>query len=240
MQDLIELKGIRQGVLVTIYPDSDWGAAIAELLTRIDNQASFFRGASLVLHIEQHRIQRADLDQLMGLLEERQVKLICVLGNSAMTQSATRQLGLAISLEDLSSTQQDTRETARPEQAPQFPEQMFNSDMEGSEGILIRRTLRGGKVIKTTGHAIILGDVNPGAEIIAGGDIIVWGHLRGVVHAGALGDDSCVVCALNLEPTQIRIGTLLSISPPSKKRRKIRPERAYVDNGQIRAEAWSQ
>jgi septum site-determining protein MinC len=116
---------------------------------------------------------------------------------------------------------------------------MFDDEIVGSEGILIRRTLRGGRVIRTPGHVVVVGDVNPGAEIIAGGDIVVWGRLRGVVHAGAMGDESCVICALDLQPTQLRISSLISVSPPTNKRRKPRPERAYIQDGQIKAEDWN-
>jgi septum site-determining protein MinC len=58
-----------------------------------------------------------------------------------------------------------------------------------------------------------LGDVNPGAEIIAGGSVVVWGRLRGLVHAGAMGDDTAVICALDLNPTQLRIADQIAIPP---------------------------
>jgi len=73
---------------------------------------------------------------------------------------------------------------------------------------------------------------------VSGGDVMVWGRLRGVVHAGAYGDETCVVCALDLQPTQLRIASLISVSPPAKKRRK-HPERAYVEDGVIKAEPWT-
>ena len=86
--------------------------------------------------------------------------------------------------------------------------------MHGGEGaILVRRTLRSGYSLQHSGHVVVIGDVNPGAEIIAGGDVIVWGHLRGMVHAGAEGNDDAVVCALDLAPTQLRIGGLIATTP---------------------------
>ncbi len=230
MQDPIELKGIREGILVTIDPGPDWASVVSELTTRIDDQSSFFRGATIVLQLEDRVVQRPDLARLLSWLDEREVQLVSVLSTSASTQSATRQLGLAINLESV------TKSTSR-EQPPPYPEKLFEGTVQGTEGVLINRTLRSGHIVKNPGHVIVLGDVNPGAEVIAGGDIVVWGHLRGIAHAGAMGDDSCVVCALNLQPTQLRISTLISVSPPGK-RRKPRPERAYIQDGQIKAEAW--
>jgi septum site-determining protein MinC len=84
----------------------------------------------------------------------------------------------------------------------------------------------------------VYGDVNAGAEIIAGGNVVVWGKLRGIVHAGANGDESAVVCALDLAPTQLRIATYITVSPEDK-RRKPRPEIAFVRQGRIVAEAWN-
>jgi septum site-determining protein MinC len=234
----IEFKGIRQGILVTLPEQENWPTISADLAARIDSQREFFRGASIVLQVGQRGIRRHELDSLMVLLEKREVKLIGVLSKSATTQGATRKLNLATDLNELDSIAPahqpipDTK-AAEPTKAP-----AMNSTVSGTNGVLIRRTLRSGNTIQHDGHVVVLGDVHPGAEIIAGGDVVVWGHLRGVVHAGAYGNLEAVVCALNLEPTQLRISSLISVSPP-RRRRKTRPERAYVENGQIHAEEWS-
>jgi septum site-determining protein MinC len=65
----------------------------------------------------------------------------------------------------------------------------------------------------------------------------VWGHLRGTVHAGAQGDESSVVCAMDLSPMQLRIGSLAATSPPRKG--KTQPEIASVRDGRLVAEPWS-
>lgn len=236
MQDSIELKGIREGLLVTIDPYPDWASIMAQLTTRIDNQSAFFKGAQMVLQLGERAVQRPDLAKLGEMLHERSVELVCVLSSSATTQSATRQLGFVTDLAEIQPPRRSNK--AEVEQPPHFhQERILSDDLRGSEGVLIRRTLRGGHTIQTPGHVVIIGDVNPGAEIVAGGDIVVWGRLMGVVHAGAMGDDSSVVCALDLQPTQLRISTFISVSPPGR-RRKPRPERAFIQDGQIKAEAW--
>jgi len=83
---------------------------------------------------------------------------------------------------------------------------------------------------------IVIGDVNPGAEIFAGGNIIVWGKLRGTVHAGAQGDNSAIVCALDLSPTQLRIADKISIAPSQKNIPK--PEIARLVDNRVIAETW--
>ncbi|HEY1728557.1 MAG TPA: septum site-determining protein MinC [Candidatus Baltobacteraceae bacterium] len=82
---------------------------------------------------------------------------------------------------------------------------------EPASAVLYHRgTLRGGQSLANVGHIIVVGDVNPGAELVAGGDIVVFGALRGVAHAGAQGDRSARVYALVLEPTQLRIATTIA------------------------------
>lgn len=233
MQDPIEFKGIREGILVTIDPEIDWATVVSEMAARIDDQPNFFRGAGMALQLETRGVRRPELAVLVEILQERDIELISVLSTSAMTQGSTRKLGLKTELEAPSVAQSPSNE--RP---PAYPETLLSGEVKGTEGILIRRTLRSGGIVKTVGHVVVVGDVNPGAEIIAGGDVIVWGRLSGVVHAGAMGDDTCMICALDLQPTQLRISDLISVAPPPKKRRKPQPECAFIENGQIRAESW--
>jgi len=96
--------------------------------------------------------------------------------------------------------------------------------------------LRSGSVVENTGHVVVIGDVNPGAEIIANGDIVVWGKLRGSVHAGFEGDQEAIVCALDLSPMQLRIAGELAL--PAKKSKKPAPSTARIRDGQVVFENW--
>ncbi|MFW6237732.1 MAG: septum site-determining protein MinC [Halanaerobiales bacterium] len=101
--------------------------------------------------------------------------------------------------------------------------------------VLHRGTIRSGQELKYPTNIVIIGDVNPGAEVTAAGDIIVLGRLRGVVHAGAGGREGSQVIALKLCPTQLRIAGFIS-RPPDKENTsldEIRPEKAFVQEGFI-------
>jgi len=89
-----------------------------------------------------------------------------------------------------------------------------------NEALLIKTTCRSGEVVRYPGDVVILADVNPGAEIIADGDILVWGSLRGLAHAGAGGDIQATIIALNLESPRIQIGPYIGMAPKAKKRGK--------------------
>ncbi|NDJ18291.1 septum site-determining protein MinC [Myxacorys almedinensis] len=95
------------------------------------------------------------------------------------------------------------------------------------EPLYVQMTLRSGTEIRHNGTVVVLGDLNPGSSVIAAGDILVWGRLRGVAHAGCKGDSRCLILALQLEPTQIRIADFVARAPETPPAH-YHPEVAYV------------
>ena len=223
MVSSLALKGIGDGLLVTV-PEGDWQTVRPSLLQAIDERADFFRGARLVLQVADRDLGAAELGGLRDELQQREVALAAILSSSAGTRSAGANLGLAL-------------EIPRPELGENGDRDPVSFELEGDQAVLIERTLRSGQKIRHPGHVVILGDVNPGAEVIAGGNVLVWGKLRGVVHAGATGNERSVVCALDLSPTQLRIASHITTSPD--RRGNPRPERAFVKDGSLVAEAWN-
>ncbi|HEV2642430.1 MAG TPA: septum site-determining protein MinC [Candidatus Elarobacter sp.] len=94
-----------------------------------------------------------------------------------------------------------------------------------------RGTLRGGQALHNLGNLVVIGDVNPGAELVASGDIVVFGALRGVAHAGAQGDRAARVIALELAATQLRIATAIASGDIGTKARG--PEHASIVGDRI-------
>ena len=78
---------------------------------------------------------------------------------------------------------------------------------------------------------MILGDVNVGAEVIAGGSVAVMGTLRGLVHAGANGRNDVVVAANTLLPGQLRISGKIAVFPEDKQ--ALVPEIAEFKEGSV-------
>ena len=79
-----------------------------------------------------------------------------------------------------------------------------------------RGTMRSGASINFDGNVVVMGDINPGAEVIATGNIIVTGSIRGMVHAGAKGNDTAIITGMGINPTQIRIANLIAVSDKQK------------------------
>ena len=96
-----------------------------------------------------------------------------------------------------------------------------------AEPLYLQMTLRSGTEIRHDGSVIVMGDMNPGSNVIADGDILVWGKLRGTVHAGANGNAGAIVMATQMQPSQIRIADFVARGP-SGVPTQFFPEVAYV------------
>lgn len=89
---------------------------------------------------------------------------------------------------------------------------VFSGIYEGRTKFL-RKTIRGGQTINYSGNIVIIGDVNPGAEIFAAGNVIVLGTLKGHVHAGFGGNDKAIIAAFSLQPEILQIASIMTRSP---------------------------
>lgn len=103
-----------------------------------------------------------------------------------------------------------------------------------------KKTLRSGQLLESKGNVVIIGDVNPGAEVEAAGNIFVMGTVKGMVHAGKDGNREAVVVALNLSPTQLRIADLITRSPEGAQKDYLSPELAYIREDKIYIEEFLQ
>ncbi|MCA1793234.1 MAG: septum site-determining protein MinC [Desulfotignum sp.] len=100
-----------------------------------------------------------------------------------------------------------------------------------SDVLMLRGRVRSGQKIDTGKHVVIFGDVNPGAEIIAGGDVVVLGRLAGKVHAGNPKNETAIVFALVFDPTSVKIGSVTAAG--SEEISHTIPEFACVKDGGI-------
>ena len=227
-QTRIDIKGTSYGLVINLGPGS-WESLITELATRLEHTPAFFKGGRVALHVGPRQLDPHQLQHVGDLLAAHHVTLWAVIGESDETRQAATALGLETQLT-----------------APQLPRaeevEPGSGALDEYHAALVRRTLRSGQSMHYPGHVVIIGDVNPGAEVVAGGDVIVWGRLRGIVHAGAGGDDSAIVCALALAPMQLRISQFITRSPGSEPRPgqtgAFLPEVAFVHDGQIVVELW--
>jgi len=100
-----------------------------------------------------------------------------------------------------------------------------------SDVLMLRGRVRSGQKINAKKHLVITGDVNPGAEIVAGGDVIVLGKLFGKVQAGFPDKEDAIVFALGFNPSHVKIGKVSALG--SEEGAGGISEFASVENNQI-------
>jgi septum site-determining protein MinC len=219
---LIQIKGLRDGLLVSLN-DAPWEIQRAALIARVDAQPSFFQGARLALDVTSQVLHVNEMVELRDQLSERGIFLWAVISESPTTEQTAQLLGLATRISK-----------PRPEELRQFSVE----DLGEETALFLNRTLRSGTRIEFAGHIVVLGDVNPGAEIVAEGNVVVWGRLRGMVHAGSKGNRDAVICALDLSPTQLRIAD--EVSAVLRPHGTPKPEIVHINReGTLQAEFWS-
>lgn len=164
-----------------------------------------------------------DLEQLQGFLLQHNLNLVALRAVEPRTIVAGAALGVM--------TQPRTPTPPAQQQQPPLPTQ----DQQ-DKAYLYEGCLRSGDCLEHGATVVVLGDVNPGARIRAAGDVIVWGRLRGMAHAGSQGNAAARIAALQLQPQQVRIASATALgpgdhAPPGQ------PEQAVQRNGQIVIEA---
>ena len=105
---------------------------------------------------------------------------------------------------------------------------------QGQRPLQVQRgTLRAGEHLEVEGAVLVLGDVNPGARVTASGDVLVWGRLRGIAHAGCRGNGAARIVALQLRPLQLRIADAVARGPEDLPPEGL-AEQAELVGGEIR------
>ncbi|MBP2019158.1 septum site-determining protein MinC [Symbiobacterium terraclitae] len=167
-----------------LLPDEgDFDTVLTRLAERLANSGRFFAGGRVTAHVGNRQLSQEDREKLTETLQRAGMVLLTVKEGGDPVAEARREAGPAPA--------QSSPETA----------------------LVITRTLRSGQEVRHEGDVIILGDVNPGAVVVASGHIVVMGALRGVAHAGCTGNRDAIVAATKLRPTQLRIAEVIGRAP---------------------------
>ena len=233
----IRVKGIREGILLGL---DDHAAPFAEVLQQLRRELArkraFLKGSRIVLDVGARSLQQLQLAEIQTMLTANELELWTVLAEPEVTRESARALGLATRLAG-SNTDLQGNELGAAGMSGETEAQLEPQAGREANALLLLETIRSGQSVYFEGHVTIVGDVNPGAQVIAGGHVVVWGRLRGMVHAGALGNASAVICALQLAPTQLRIANHIAIAPDEAQAASF-PEMASMRDGQIVADPW--
>lgn len=223
----IRLKSSEGRLILTLPPQPSepetgvgaWPELLQQVKQRLESAERFWQPDTQVSLMAQDRLLDVrQLQDLTAILSAAQLALKWVLTSRRQTALAAITAGYSVEqLADLDHLVQTPKLPGRPLDEPLY----------------LQTTVRSGVEIRHPGTIVILGDANPGSSLIAEGDILVWGRLRGTAQAGSAGNRSCRIMALQMQPTQLRIAELvarLPDTPPAD----YGPEVAYIGGGVIR------
>ncbi|WP_159790676.1 septum site-determining protein MinC [Sodalinema gerasimenkoae] len=221
----VRLKSEAGQVLLLLPPQSEtageltWQELWQQLKHRLNAGDRFWQPQTpVILQADDRLLDSRQLQELDEALQEAQLKLKRVSTYRRQTAVAAATAGYSVD--------QPSREESLHNSPDTAPEAL-------AEPLYLTNTVRSGTEIRHPGTVVLVGDVNPGGAVIASGDILVWGRLRGIAHAGAAGNSQCLIMALQMDPTQIRIANAVARAP-SDKLVEYYPEVAYVANRGIR------
>ena len=182
--------------------------------------ASPVQGA-VVLDARSWRLGLSQLSEVQATLANRHLELVALVSSHPHTHVAAAGLGLESHWPHPPGDRNDSIGNDSATDAPASASEA---------GLLVHRgTLRSGDHLQADGTVLLLGDVNPGARISAGGHVLVWGRLRGIAHAGCTGNSEARIVALQLRPLQLRIAAAVARGPEGLPPAGLAEEARIVD-----------
>lgn len=209
-------SGPRPQLCLPPHRQTHWQAALPD-------QLEAMRPGPVDLMTQHWTLHCRELNQLQELLLQQGFSIGLLHTHQSATAISAQALGIPVHLSRAS------HESAQPLVDP-------NQQVRADTLRLHRGTLRSGDQLETSGSLLVLGDVNPGATVCAGGDVMVWGRLRGIAHAGRNGDIGARIVALQLRPLQLRIADQVARGPDDQPQPGL-AEEARIEGDEIVIEA---
>ena len=222
MKNKVIIKGNKYGVSVVLDPDVDFQEIVNELKERLTSAERFFDSdRQIAIAFENRDLSNDELDQLLTLIQnESKLNIQYVLNENGVTENKFQQV--------INKTFNNNQtEQILYDQENIVQNEQINNNHDSSTGMFYKGTLRSGQKLESDNSIVIIGDVNPGASVIAGGNIVIIGSLTGSVQAGARGNRNCFVMALSMSPIQIQIADIIARSSDKKSIDKKSFERIF-------------
>lgn len=213
-QDIVIRGTTKTGLVILLPEEMEFQALCQRLREKLAQGGRFFQGAEVTVQ------------GTRSFSEEEQQTIGAILEESSMRLRTVREGG-----DPVAEAQAALKAAEQARRTSTLPAAALLADSETA--LVVTRTLRSGQSVRHQGDVIVLGDVNPGAEVVASGHIVVMGALRGVAHAGCTGNTAAIVAATKLRPTQLRIAHVIGRAPDVQEDLQPVPEVARLRDGMI-------
>lgn len=230
MDNAVVIKGSKNGITVFLDKDMPFDELLKNVSDKFKNASKFFNNANMAIAFNGRTLLPDEEKKILDVISDvSELNIVCVLDeNGDMDRICEEAVKKALD----SVEKPIEKEEIKPQ-----PQCMF-----------YKGTLRSGQVFEADGSVVILGDVNPGGKVIAKGNVIVLGNLKGNIFAGVDGNENAFVVALEMNPMQIKIGDIIArssdagakIAKSKNKAKVLEPKIAYVYDQNIYIEDLEQ
>lgn len=211
MKDSIVIKGNKYGLTLFINEESTMDTIKAELIEKLEQAKKIFSEGNIGISFDGKSLSTVEKQEIIELINDNsKLNVVCIVDEDASSKDNFKHA--------VEATLANT---------------VINSN-DDNIGCFHKGTIRSGQSLESETSIVVIGDVNPGANLIAKGNIIVLGALKGNAFAGAGGDASAFVVALKMNPMQIRIADVIARCPDNQEKNKnIEPQIAFISEDNI-------
>jgi septum site-determining protein MinC len=220
MSQSVVIKSNKYGIHLVLNKDADFQDILNEVIEKFKDTEKFFKNAKLAISFEGRELSAEQEKAIINAITSNtSIQILCIVDNNPEHEEYIRQ------------------------QIEHYRENVSQPYIDNGGIQFYRGTLRSGQVVESDTGIVVLGDVNPGATVSAGGSIVVLGTVKGNVYAGIGGDNGAFIFAMDMDPIQIRIGSVIAKSPDKvfgvgRRRRRIKesasnPQIAYAKGEMI-------
>ncbi len=201
MAQPVILKSNPHGINLILDKKIPFGELKKEIMKKFQESDKFFKNARIALSFEGRELSKDEECEILDMIADNtSIEIVCIIDKDELKDAFY---------------------------ANKIKE--FDEVQSGRTGEFYKGTLRSGQVIECETSLVVVGDVNPGAKVIARGNIVVLGSLKGNAYAGAAGDESSFVAALDMDPMQIKIGSVIGRSADKEPLSAIKNRKTAID-----------
>lgn len=203
LRDPVIIKSTKNGINLVLDPELAFDELLKAIKEKFRESEKFFKNAKISISFEGRELSENEQFEIIEAIQANtSITIICILDRDEILEEVI----------------------ARKTNA-------YIEAHSASTGQFYKGTLRSGQQVESESSLIILGDVNPGAKVVAKGNIVILGALKGIAYAGAGGDNHCFVAALEMDPVQIKIGDFIGRS--ADKVRQAKTFRKKIKDGPV-------
>jgi len=223
LQNIVTIKGKENGLEITLSEKATYPVIREELIQKLIKNKNFFKDSNTKVVIRGKQLSEAQRKEIKRVFSMDYGINDVLYGDEA---DLLREVELSIE----SAPEPKLYETSGGTDDEDIDQP--SSSYHDTQSLFINSTVRSGQRIECEGDIVVIGDINPGGEVIAGGNIAVFGKLRGLVHAGCSGRTDVCVAAVYMMPKQLRVSGRVVTFPEDREFPEY-PEVAELKNGKV-------